>query len=201
MANIPCGTETLITGNFNICLNGVDLGATTGELTITQENTWEDVKHGQSNLIVNKFLTEQSYMVTATMRSLTLDKLRVFMGLKTGLSGQSLCIKQEGLGCSWPEEFELTVIGPGPGCGCRNFHFPRVVITPDSIEYVINSEALTELEVEFAALPDCDGLIGCITDVCGFISKGASNLALTCSTGTFPNYNPPSPIVGTTGAP
>lgn len=196
MANIPCGTETLITGNFNICLNNVDLGATTGELTIAQENTWENVKHGQSNLIVNKFLTEQSYMVRATFRSLTLDRLRIFMGLKEGLSGQTMCIRQTGLGCSWPEEFALTVVGPGPGCGCRNFHFPRVVITPDSVEYVINSEALTELEIEFSALPDCEGLVGCITDVCGFISTGTGTTALSCNTGTIPNY-----VTPTTSAP
>lgn len=193
MSNIPCSTETLITGVFNICLNGVDLGATGGEVTISQENTWEDIKHGQSNLIINKFLTEQRYMVRTAVRSLTLDRLRVFMGVREGLSGQTLCFKQDATGCSFPEEFSLTVVGPGPGCGCRNFHFPRVVITPDSVEYIINSEALTELEIEFSVLPDCEGVIGCVTDICGFIATDVgSTTALVCAEGTLPNYVPPT---------
>lgn len=197
MSNVPCTTEDLIVGTFNLCLDDVDLGATAGEVTITQDNNWEEVRNGQSRYLQTKFNTQQDWMITATMRTLSLDRLRIYFGVKAGLTGSTLCFKDEG-GCLFPEEFALTILGPGPGCGCRNIHFPRVIICPDSLEYIINREALAELEVQFQALPTCDGVIGCITDVCGVYATDVDDTEneVVCAEGTIPNY-----VAPTTGAP
>lgn len=188
-----CDNSSLIRGSFSMCLDDVDLGPTSGEATLVQQNTWENVKHGQSILIVDKFLTEQEYTVRVSLRALTLDRLRVIFGVKEGLNGQTLCFRQSITGCTFPERFKLVIKAPGPGCGSRSIHFAQVAVTQDSVEYMFNQEQLTEIEVEFTAFPDCDGLIGCIHDVAGFIATDEdSSTALVCAEGTIANYTPPT---------
>jgi hypothetical protein len=193
MPTIPCTTDDLIVGTYYLCLNDIDLGATSGGVSITQSNTFVDVFNDQTRTLQAKFKTQEIWTITATMRNMTLDRLRVILGVKEGLNvgGDTLCFRDPG-NCSFPEEFALTVIGPGPGCGCRNFHFPRVVFTPDSVEYNIQRDVPGEIQVEFTALASCpEGLIGCVTDVCDTIATDeVTTEALVCNEGAIPNYVP-----------
>jgi hypothetical protein len=193
--NIPCTTDNLIVGTYNLCLNGIDLGATTGGVTISQSNTFTDVRNDQSTTLQARFRTQQDWTVTTIFRELSLDKLRVFYGITEGLNpaGDILCISEESGGCTFPEEFELTVCGPGPGCGCRTFHFPRVVFTPDQLDYTIVRDTPVEMSVTFTILSSCpDGTIGCITDRCDEIATDETTTApLVCALGQIPDYVAP----------
>lgn len=192
---IPCDNDDLIVGTYNICLNGIDLGSTTGGVTISQANTYTDVRNDQSTTLQSRFKVQQDWTITTTMRSATLDKLRILFGVKEGLNGPTntiLCFQEEVGGCSFPEEFTLVVEGPGPGCGCRNFHFPRVVITPDTVDYTIQRETPVEMAVEFTALASCpDGAIGCVTDTCDQVAVDGTLEALVCAVGAIPDYVAP----------
>lgn len=193
-ATVPCTTDALIVGTYSLCLDGVDLGSTTGGVSITQSNEFTEIRNDQTSTVQAVFRTQQDFTVSTTIRDVTLDKLRVFYGVKDGFNGtDTLCITEEVGGCTFPEEFALTVCGPGPGCGCRSFHFPRVILAPSSVEYLIQREQPVELAIEFRVLASCpDGLIGCITDVCDMIAIDESTqAALVCAAGVIPDYVAP----------
>ena len=169
IALVPCTVDKLIVGPFNILLDGHDMGSTTGGVSITQNREYTEVRNDQSSTVQGIIQTQQDFIITATMRDMTLDKLRVLWGVKEGLSddGLTLCVTDNSTVCAFPEEFDLLVCGPGPGCGCRTFYFPRVVIVPSSVEILIQRETPVEVAVEFRALASCpDGNILCATDVC-----------------------------------
>lgn len=192
---IPCTTDKLIVGTYKIILNGYDLGSTTGGVTISQSNEFTEVFNDQTPSLQAVFRNKQDFMIKTTMRDMTLDKLRIIYGLKEGFNGTDvLCINADA-GCTFPEEYSMTIEGPGPGCMCRQFHFPRVIITPSSIEYIIDRTKQVEVAVEFRVLPSCpDGLIGCISDSCGFINTDLdTQVAFTVSDDPFPNYTTPAP--------
>ena len=192
---IPCTTDKLIVGTYKIILDGYDLGSTTGGVTITQNNEFTEVYNDQTPSLQGVFRTKQDFMVTTTMRDMTLDKLRVLYNVKEGFNGTDvLCISAD-QGCTFLEEYALTIEGPGPGCMCRQFHFPRVVLAPSSIEYVINRETQVEVAVEFKVLASCpDGLIGCITDACSVYNTDlTTQVALTVSDDAYPDYTSPAP--------
>ena len=170
--NVPCTTDNLVIGTYSLCLNGVDLGATTGGVTITQENEYVEIRNDQTCTLQAVYKTQEDFMIKTTMRDVGLDKLRVLYGLTPDETNEnnpdeSLCLESNVNGCQFPEEFELVICGPGPGCGCRNFFFPRVVIVPSTVDYTIQKDNPVEIEVEFKALASCpSGLIGSITDIC-----------------------------------
>lgn len=202
MPAIPCSTDGLIIGPFNLCLNGVDLGATTGGVSITQNREYTEIRNDQTRTLQAIATVTQDFMVTVTMRDLTLDKLRVLYGVREGLAndGQTLCVVDNPTdSCSFPEEFTLTVAGPGPGCGYRSFHFPRVVITPSTVEILIQRDNPAEVAVEFKVLASCPaGQLMCVTDVADQIATGvtagnADLAALTCNDAAIPNYTTTTP--------
>lgn len=190
-----CSREKLIVGTYRVILNGFDLGSTDGAVSITQENEYTEIYNQQTDTLQAIFRTKQDFMITVTMRDLTLDKLRFIYNVPggtpangIGLDTDVLCIGSNGL-CSFPDEYALTILGPGPGCGCRSFHFPRVVVTPSSIAYEITREEAVAVEVEFRALASCpDGVIGCITDICDTISTDIdTQVTINPSDSPFPN--------------
>ena len=194
-----CNTDSLFVGTYQIYVNGHDLGTTSGGVSITQNNEFTEIYNDQTNVLQGIFRTKQDFVVTVNVRELTLDKMRAFSGTKEGLNaaGDVLCISSD-FGCTFPEEFDLTIEGPGPGCMCRTFHFPRVVFTPSSLEYIMNREEVTELSVEFRVLAGCNGgILGCITDRCAtpgtdYIISTDENTSETVlvDTDPIPNYVP-----------
>jgi len=186
---VPCTTDNLIVGTYSLAINSIDLGSTTGGVTISKSSTYTDVFNDQSQLLQGRFETEQTWTVTTTLRELPLGLMRILYGVKAGslylagtddpgtpdpdqTNGARLCFGQDPVaaGCTFPEEFCLTICGPGPGCGCRTWHFPRVVITPTSLDYVINRDEPVGLEIEFTPLSSCpSGIVGCVYDslACG----------------------------------
>lgn len=183
--NVPTGDNVII-GAYNICLNGIDLGLSNGGVTISQANTYEDLTGDQTVSLLGRFITQRIYTISVTMRDLSLDKMRAYLGQQAAqlsVDGATLCIVEAGA-CAKPEEFTLTIVGPGPGCLCRNYNFPRVLVTPTQIDQVISRDALQEMTVEFTAIPQTDGRVYCITDTCGQIATDETTLtALACAVG------------------
>lgn len=180
-ASIPCGSNDLVVGTYNICINGYDFGSTTGGVSIVRSAEYVDVRNDQSCTRQARYLQQQDWSFSTTLQSVTLDKLKIIYGLpdsytdENGVEQQTLSpdgntlIISEGTNlCVFPESFPVEICGPGPGCGCRIMSFPTVVATPESLEYTITKENPVQLEVEFTILADCtqNGLIGTWTDDC-----------------------------------
>ena len=186
--NTPDGLGAIL-GSFSICLNEVDLGLSNGGVTISQSNTYEDLTGDQTVSLLGKFVTQRIYTITVNMRDQPLNKMRAYLGqarASLNADGTGLCVVEAG-SCARPEEFSLTIKGPGPDCGCRNYHFPRVLITPSQIDQVISRDSISEIAVEFTAIPQTDGLVYCISDTCDQIiaeidAAGAPRapVAITC---------------------
>ena len=90
---VPCTTDALIVGTFNIALrqsgaSGAyhDLGSTTGGVTITQTNTYTEVENDQSPNLQTKYRISERFTVSVTLREVTLDKLRAIYGSKNNPS-------------------------------------------------------------------------------------------------------------------
>ena len=168
--NVDCG-DSIITGPFNLCWNGYDLGLNTGTVTLSQNNEYTEVRSNQSRSLIRKFKTQADYVVTATFATLDLSRLRLFLGQECQqLQGEILCIN-DSFTCSFGEEGALTICGPGPGCGCRSYHFPRATITPSTVELAMSLDDYQKVEIEFTILPSCPGGdLFCISDVCDTIA-------------------------------
>jgi len=179
--NVPCTSADLVVGTYNVgirhkCLNNgdtplewSDLGSTTGGVTITQSNEYTEVFNDQSLYLQAKFRTSEKVMVALTMQSVTLDRLRAAFASKNNVTadanGNNSLVVGGQQTCNFPEEWELVIVGPGPGCGCRVFEFGRAVFTPDSVEYVITRDNPVQLAIEIECLASCpDGKIMTITD-------------------------------------
>lgn len=184
--------ERLITGPFHLFVDEYDLGATTGVVSLVRGVTNFAVIHGQSRTPVQNVKTVEETYLRVTMKSLTLDKLRIIYGIqkqqvdsKIGLIDKTLCFGEQK--CNLPEVYSLVLEGPGPGCGCRNLHFPRTIVTPDTIDYTISHSNITQVEVRFTVIPDCEGFLGCITDKCGFISDSYEEFEFEKKEGLIPH--------------
>ena len=178
--NVDCG-DNIITGPFSLCWNGFDLGLNTGTVTLTQSNEYTEVRTNQSRSLIRKFKTQADYTVTATFASLDLSRVRLFLGQECQqLQDNILCINDSFL-CSFTEEGELTICGPGPNCGCRSYHFPRATITPASVDMAMSLDDYQKVEIEFTIIPSCPGGdLFCISDTCDMVAVGGVNQPFTC---------------------
>ena len=184
---IPCDTLDLVVGTYNICLGAVDfttgevvyfdLGSTTGGVTISQNNTFVEVENDQTCHLQAKYRQNERWRVSTTLQSVTSDKLRMIFAssdkaFRDPTTTPTLTIGGQEI-CSFPEEWELLICGPGPGCGCRTFHFPRVMVMSESIDYTITKESPVQLALEWEVLASCpDGTLLYISEQCDTLISG-----------------------------
>ena len=194
---IPCDTLDLVVGTYNICLGQkdqttgavlayYDLGSTTGGVTISQNNTFVEVENDQTCHLQAKYKQNERWQISTTLQSVTGDKLRMIFATRnqTDANGTITIGGQET--CSFPEEWALVICGPGPGCGCRIFEFPRVMVMSDTIDYTITKESPVQLTLDFEALAGCpDGHILYIHEQCDTLQDGS---AFECTTDPIPDY-------------
>ena len=93
--NVPCTSADLVVGTYNVglrhkCvstpLEWQDLGSTTGGVTVTQSNEYTEVFNDQSLYLQAKFRTSEKVMVSLTMQSVTLDRLRAAFASKNNVA-------------------------------------------------------------------------------------------------------------------
>lgn len=191
--NVDCG-DNIITGPFTLAWNGVDLGLNTGTVTLTQSNEYTEVRSNQSRSLIRKFKTQADYTVTATFANLDLSRVRLFLAQQETFdeANNILCINDSYM-CSDGEMGELTICGPGPNCGCRSYHFPRVQITPASVDMAMSLDDFQQVEIEFTILPSCPGGdLFCISDTCEMV--GVVDDAGVISNEPFTSVDSTNPI-------
>ena len=199
-AAIPCGNDCIAVGTYNICIDGFDLGSTTGGFTLSREAEYVDVRNDQSCTRQARYLKQQDWMFKTTLQCVTLDKMRVIYGipetytLPDPVTGQpiqvpsmpdatTLIFAEDQSGCVFSPEFPVQICGPGPGCGCRVMTYPKVQATPEQLDYNITKDNPVQLEVEFTILADCEsGIIGTWQDDCSVV--------VACSSDPLPNPLP-----------
>ena len=186
-APIPCGNDCIAVGTYNICIDGFDLGSTTGGLTLSREAEYVDVRNDQSCTRQARYLKQQDWMFKTTLQCVTLDKMKLVYGLPNSyidangesqptLDGTTLTFAEDQSGCVFSREFPVQICGPGPGCGCRVMTYPNVQATPEQLDYNITKDNPVQLEVEFTILADCEtGIIGTWSDDCDIIVECSSD--------------------------
>ena len=107
---LPCDTLDLVVGTYNIVINDVDLGSTTGGLKF-------DVANGY-------------WKATTTLQSVTSNHMEMF-----GFSydGEKYVYSLENV----LDNFTMKVYGPGPGCGCRTWVFENCSLDMSKFEYTL----------------------------------------------------------------
>jgi len=164
-----CSPENIILGAACICIDGVDVGLTTGGVTVRYDREFLDVEADQINGIARKGVQLERMFITTTLLEAALPQLQVAFGLPLAnlTSATTLCLGYNN--SCYLAEHQVAIFGPGPSCGCRTFTFDRVVSASTSIEYTMSRSQEVQVEVEFEVLKDCNSTcFGIITDGCVF---------------------------------
>lgn len=160
--------DNIVTGAATICLDGNDLGLTTGGVTVRTERTFVETEADQIMGIAKRSLSMERIYVTTSLLEATLENLRIAFGLPDAYltGGTVLCLGYNS-SCGIMEH-AMVIKGPGPSCGCRTFVFDQV-ISISSPEYKMDKGEETKIEVEFEVLKDeTTGQFGCIYDGCAY---------------------------------
>jgi hypothetical protein len=166
--NPNCSPDNLTIGAATICIDGSDVGLTTGGTTIRFDNTFIDVEADQIPGIARKFRESQRAFITTTLLEVSLEQIRIALGLPAAnlTTATSLSLGYNAA-CFLPE-VSMVICGPSPGCGCRTWEFDRVV-SASSPEYSMTKTEAVQMEVEFEVLADCStGNFGTVTDGCTY---------------------------------
>jgi len=160
--------NNIIVGSATLCVDGSDLGLTTGGINIRFERTFVEIAADQVVGIVSRRLESERVFISTMLLENTLENLRIVFGYPTAnlTGGTKLCLGYNS-SCGL-NEHSITVKGKGPGCGCRTFVFDRAS-SVSSPEYNMQLTQEVQLAVEFEVFKDvATGEFGCIYDGCTF---------------------------------
>lgn len=161
--------ENIIVGAATVCVDGADLGFTTGGVTIRQESEYVENLADQFIGVVSKYRSLEKFFVATTMLEVTLTNLLLAFGYPNAnlQNSTTLCLGYNS--SCFINEHELAIKGPGPGCGCRTFVFTRAINVQTTVEYQMFRDQAVQLPVEFEILKDPDtGFFGCVYDGCTY---------------------------------
>lgn len=167
---MPKNAQNIIAGAADLCIDGVDMGLTTGGINVRFERTFVETEADQVLGIAKRFVNMERVYVDATLLEVTLENMRIALGYpQDNINGTSLLLGYNS-SCSLAEH-ELIIRGPAPGCGCRTFVLDRVV-SVSSPEYNMQRTQEIQFAVSFEVLKNTDGpregYFGIIVDGCGF---------------------------------
>jgi hypothetical protein len=169
---MPKNAQNIIAGSADICIDGVDIGLTTGGVNVRFERTFVETEADQILGIAKRFLNMERVFVDATLLEVTLENMRIALGYPSdNLTGGTKLLLGYNSSCSLAEH-EMVLRGPAPGCGCRTFVLPRVV-SVSSPEYNMQRTQEIQFQVSFEVLKDdeagpFEGFFGAIYDGCAF---------------------------------
>lgn len=141
-------------------VDGNDLGATSGGVTVEKKQTFVDIQVDQSTGVVVKAVKEETYTITTELAEATLNNLQIAFGLgsapvvSTSPANTTLDLEAQGGAAI---EHTLTFVGPCPpgtaSYTTRTFSLNRAVnVTATKIEMARDKETL--YQVAFQCLPD-----------------------------------------------
>lgn len=161
-------SNNIITGPATLCVDGSDMGLTTGGVNIRFERSFVETEADQIIGIAKRSLQMERIFVATTLLEATLENLRIAFGLpEASLTGGTVLCLGYNSSCGL-NEHSIVVKGPGVGCGCRTFVFERAtsISTP---EYNMQRTQEVQIAVEFEVFKDeTTGQFGCIYDGCTF---------------------------------
>ena len=82
----PCDNSDLIVGTYNMALNGIDLGSTTGGVSIVKNAEYNEVRNDQSCLRQGIHETQQEWSATFEFKPVDKKALDVIFGKKKKLT-------------------------------------------------------------------------------------------------------------------
>jgi len=162
-------SQNFVVGAASLCLDGVDIGYTTGGVEVAHEPTFLNIESDQACGTTRIGRTSEKMMVRTTAQEVLLNSIRLAMGYaETNHEGAKLWLGGDCNACSGLEEIELVVKGPGPSCGCRTFVFDRAVSVGQTT-LSFQREQEMQLPLEFEILKsDSTGFFGFVEDGCTF---------------------------------
>ena len=117
---IPCGIVDLVVGTYNIAVNDVDLGSTTGGFKI-------------------KFDPYSGHWVgDTTLQSVTSEHMEMF---GFSFDGEKYTYDSDKI----LNNFTMKVYGPGPGCACRTWVFENCSLDMSKFEYALCKDYLVQI--------------------------------------------------------
>lgn len=122
--------DCLVIGTYNVCVNGYDIGSTTGGFEVAVNPTLPST--------TGKKLTGKT-----TLQSITQDNLTLF-----GFEKEEGGVLSFDVNAAKPVVADITLVGPGPGCGVRVMNFPNAEIS-NAFVYNINKDRPTEVPFNF----------------------------------------------------
>jgi len=148
--------NNIVVGPASLSIDAVDVGYTTGGVSLRKSNEFVDVDADQLGGVARKVQTFERMFLTTTMLETTATNMRNVMNEPSGnlRTGSHL-----DFGHSSPtaQEYELTVTGDSPtaaGFTIRTYTFYRA-ISVDEVEHLIGSrDAPSVLPVGFELLKD-----------------------------------------------
>lgn len=157
---MPVTTGNIIIGactSFKV--DGTDLGATSGGVTVEKKQTFTDLQVDQITGITKKAIKEETYTITTQLAEATLANLQIAFGaskapvVSTTPANTTLNLGLE----SGSVEHALEFVGPCPpgtaGYKTRTFTLHRAVnVTATKIDLARDKETL--FAVSFECLPD-----------------------------------------------
>ena len=121
--------DSLIVGTYSIEIDGEDVGATVGGVTMEK-------KDGRYHIYFN-------------CRSLSQDFMSKFFKKKQiSKSSEDFCMQ---IGKSSYTTYDIIVNGPGPGCGCRTWVLKNAKMESDFFWHISTTEPC-EMPMEFSSL-------------------------------------------------
>ncbi len=143
----------IIVGAASLSIGGVDVGFTSGGVTLRRSNEFLDVEGDQNAGVIRKEPTMEKMFVNTTMLEATLVNLRKAMNDPTGNapSGSSL-----DFGSASPSstEAQLIITGKAPNAGTRTYTFYRAIAVED-VEHMAGArDQASVIPVGFELLKD-----------------------------------------------
>lgn len=152
-------------GAASVCVNGSDIGYTTGGVKLQYQPTFVEVRADQSGGVIRRFKQEERLFVEFELIEITLQRIaeifgypnsNLFTGSGTGI-GDCLYIGYAS-GCSI-EEVEMVILSPAPNCCTREWTFP-VAISVSEAQLNFQRDQEQRISARFEILKQSDGTFG-----------------------------------------
>ena len=146
-------SNNIIVGAASLSIGGVDVGFTTGGVTLRKSTEFLDVEGDQNAGVIRKEPTMEKMFVNTTMLEATLTNIRKAMNepVANATSGSSLDF---GSASPTSQEAQLVITGKAPEAGTRTYTFYRAIAVED-VEHMAGArDQASVVPVGFELLKD-----------------------------------------------
>lgn len=162
---MAANANNIVVGTGNISIDSVDVGFTTGGVTMRYDLTTIEIEGDQALGIVARRKSNERLFISFNALEITLENLRKVMALPAAkLDGSCLYLGYNST-CTDDSQAALEIVGEGPNCCNRTWTFPTAVIS-EGFELQLQKEAPAQMSVNYEVLKDGNGQFGYVCDAC-----------------------------------